>query len=186
MAEIYVSTDIEADGPIPGPHSMLSFGSAAFTLTEGLISTFTANLELLPDAVGAPDTMKWWSKHQEAWLACRQNLCLPEKAMKDYLLWLKELPDRPIFVGAPLGFDFTFIYWYLIKFAGESPFTFNGIDVRTYAMAMLKTEYRETVKRVMPKDWYEDLPQHKHVALDDAIEQGMFFINMLRSNLADC
>jgi hypothetical protein len=23
--EIYVSTDIEADGPIPGPHSMLSF-----------------------------------------------------------------------------------------------------------------------------------------------------------------
>ena len=28
--EIYVSTDIEADGPIPGPHSMLSFGSAAY------------------------------------------------------------------------------------------------------------------------------------------------------------
>ena len=28
MAEIYVSTDVEADGPIPGPHSMLSFGSA--------------------------------------------------------------------------------------------------------------------------------------------------------------
>lgn len=30
MAEIYVSTDIEADGPIPGPHSMLSFASAAY------------------------------------------------------------------------------------------------------------------------------------------------------------
>lgn len=29
--EIYVSTDIETDGPIPGPNSMLSFGSAAFT-----------------------------------------------------------------------------------------------------------------------------------------------------------
>jgi hypothetical protein len=25
--EIYVSTDVEADGPIPGPNSMLSFGS---------------------------------------------------------------------------------------------------------------------------------------------------------------
>lgn len=30
MTEIYVSTDIEADGPIPGPHSMLSFASAAY------------------------------------------------------------------------------------------------------------------------------------------------------------
>jgi hypothetical protein len=29
--EIYVSTDVEADGPIPGPNSMLSFGSAAYT-----------------------------------------------------------------------------------------------------------------------------------------------------------
>lgn len=30
MAEVYVSTDVEADGPIPGPNSMLSFASAAY------------------------------------------------------------------------------------------------------------------------------------------------------------
>ncbi len=30
--EIYVSTDIEADGPIPGPYSMLSFASAAYVV----------------------------------------------------------------------------------------------------------------------------------------------------------
>ena len=30
MGEIYVSTDVETDGPIPGPYSMLSLGSAAF------------------------------------------------------------------------------------------------------------------------------------------------------------
>lgn len=29
--EIYVSTDVESDGPIPGPHSMLSLASAAYT-----------------------------------------------------------------------------------------------------------------------------------------------------------
>ena len=28
--EIYISTDVETDGPIPGPHSMLSIGSAAY------------------------------------------------------------------------------------------------------------------------------------------------------------
>ena len=29
MPEVYVSTDVETDGPVPGPNSMLSFASAA-------------------------------------------------------------------------------------------------------------------------------------------------------------
>jgi hypothetical protein len=37
MPEIYVSTDVESDGPIPGPHSMLSFGSAAFLEDKTLV-----------------------------------------------------------------------------------------------------------------------------------------------------
>ena len=41
MTEIYVSTDVETDGPIPGPHSMLSFGSAAYRADKTLVSTFT-------------------------------------------------------------------------------------------------------------------------------------------------
>ena len=44
MNEIYVSTDVETDGPIPGPHSMLSFASAAYTADKVLVDTFTANL----------------------------------------------------------------------------------------------------------------------------------------------
>ena len=50
MTEIYVSTDVETDGPIPGPHSMLSLGSAAYTADKTLVSTFSANLETLPGA----------------------------------------------------------------------------------------------------------------------------------------
>ena len=45
-ADIYFSTDVEADGPIPGPHSMLSFASAAFRADKTLIGTFEANLTL--------------------------------------------------------------------------------------------------------------------------------------------
>jgi hypothetical protein len=58
MKEIYVSTDVETDGPIPGPHSMLSFGSAAYLADKTLVGTFTANLEMLPGASGHP---KRWS-----------------------------------------------------------------------------------------------------------------------------
>lgn len=52
ILEVYVSTDVEADGPIPGPHSMLSFGSAAYTADKRLLQTFSANLETLPGAQG--------------------------------------------------------------------------------------------------------------------------------------
>ena len=74
MREIYVSTDVEADGPIPGPHSMLCFGSAAYLPDKTIVSTFSANLELLPGASGHPDTMAWWEQHQDAWLVSRQQL----------------------------------------------------------------------------------------------------------------
>jgi hypothetical protein len=73
MAEVYVSADVEADGPIPGPHSMLSFTSAAFRADKTLIATFEANLTLLPGATGDPKTMEWWHGQPEAWAACRSN-----------------------------------------------------------------------------------------------------------------
>ena len=82
--EIYVSTDIESDGPIPGPHSMLSFGSAAYTADKELIATFTANLEPLPGAQAHPNTMRWWSENPEAWEACQVNPKPPAQVMQAY------------------------------------------------------------------------------------------------------
>jgi hypothetical protein len=181
MPEIYVSTDIETDGPIPGPHSMLSFGSAAFQADRSLVGTFTANLELLPGAAGHPDTMNWWKGQPEAWDACRTEARHPEVVMPEYRRWLESLPGRPVFVAYPAGFDFTFIYWYLVRFAGKSPFSHSALDIKTYAMALLHTEYRRSLKRAMPKRWFSNRP-HTHVALDDAIEQGELFCNMLAEN----
>ena len=93
--EIYVSTDVEADGPIPGPNSMLSFGSAAYTGGKELIGTFSANLETLPGATADPKTAEWWARQPEAWAACRQELEMPEAAMRRYAVWLKALPGKP-------------------------------------------------------------------------------------------
>ena len=73
MTESYVSTDVEADGPIPGRNSMLSFASAAYRADKTLLATFEANLELLPDAAGDPKTMAWWKTQEAAWKACRTN-----------------------------------------------------------------------------------------------------------------
>lgn len=181
MREIYISTDVETDGPIPGPHSMLSFASAAYSESKELLTTFSANLETLPDASAHPKTAEWWSTQPEAWAACRTNLEPPTSAMTRYVDWLKSLSGRPVFVAYPAGFDFMFVYWYLIKFTGESPFSHSALDVKTFAMALLKTNYRNSTKRNMPKRWFDKLP-HSHIALDDAIEQGALFCNMLNEN----
>jgi hypothetical protein len=184
MAEIYVSTDVEADGPIPGPHSMLSFGSAAYRSDKTVVSTFSANLETLEGASGHPRTMEWWESQPEAWKACRERTRSPAEVMPEYVSWLKHLPGKPVFVGYPVAFDFLFVYWYLMRFAGESPFSHSALDIKTYAMAMLKKDYRASVKRNMPRHWFDDLP-HSHVALDDAIGQGALFCNMLAENLGE-
>jgi hypothetical protein len=181
MNEIYVSTDVETDGPIPGVYSMLSFASAAYTPGKQLVGTFTANLEQLPEATTNPKTMAWWQGQPEAWHACRQELQRPEAAMRNYLHWVKALPGKPVFVAYPATFDFMFVYWYLIRFTGESPFSHSALDIKTYAMSLLKKPYRLSTKSNMPRRWFDNLP-HTHFALDDAIEQGALFCNMLAEN----
>lgn len=72
MSEIIISTDIEADGPIPGPFSMLSLGCAAFIMDHNhrpainLIDRFSVNLLQLAGATEDPETMKFWRQHPEA------------------------------------------------------------------------------------------------------------------------
>jgi hypothetical protein len=127
--------------------------------------------------------MAFWAKNPEAWKACHENRQEPRRAMKDYSVWLKRLPGKPVFTAYPAGFDFTYIYWYLIKFTGESPFSFSSLDIKTYAMAMLKKDFHSIRKKNMPKRWF-DVSRKSHVALEDAIEQGLLFCNMLAENIA--
>jgi len=180
--EIYVMTDIEADGKIPGVSSMLSFASAAFTMEKELVGIFERNLELLEGATPDKETMEWWqTTAKEAWERCRQNVVSPQVAMTEYVKWLKSLPGKCVFVGYPLAFDWMWVYWYLIRFAGESPFGISGACMKTYAWSLMQDEFRGVSKRRMPKHWFEPLP-HTHVSIDDAIEQGVTFINILRES----
>jgi len=178
-SEIYVSTDIEADGPIPGPHSMLSIASAAYRADKTLVGTFAQNLETLDGASPHPKTEAWWKTQPEAWAACRRDPRPAHEVMRDYVAWLRALPDTPVFVGYPASYDFMFVYWYLMKFAGESPFSHSALDIKTFAFSLLGTEFRESTKQRMPRHWFDDFP-HTHVALDDALEQGALFCNMLK------
>jgi hypothetical protein len=193
IMEIYFSTDVETDGPIPGPNSMLSLGSAAFSSSGKLLATFSVNLETLPGAEPDPSTQAWWEAHPEAYRASREGTLPTDQAMLLFSKWVDDTLIRcsgqgpirkasPVFVGFPAGFDFLFVYWYLIKFTGQSPFSFSALDGKTYAMALLKTGYRQSTKRNYPKAWFPLKNKHTHIAVEDAIEQGHIFCSMLAAN----
>ena len=117
-----------------------------------------------------------------AYNTTREGMVPPKEAMERYVAWIKKQPGSPVFVGYPAGFDFLFVYWYLIHFVGESPFSFSALDIKSYAMAVLKTDYRKSTKKNMPQSWFPK-DKHTHIAMDDAIEQGKLFCNMLHANI---
>lgn len=181
--ETYFSIDVETDGPIPGPHSMLSLGAAAYVAKDGkpiLLGTFSRNFETLPGATMHPKTKtEFWDKQPEAWAECRKDLRDPREAMFEFVGWVNILSvGNPVCVGYPATFDFLFLYWYLIKFGYESPFSFSALDIKSYVSAVLKKPFRESTKRNMPSRWFPK-QKHTHVAVEDAIEQGALFMNIL-------
>jgi len=179
LNEIYISIDIETLGPILGVNSMIQLGAAAFTPDGSKIGTFLTNIIPLPESVEDPDTMSWWGKEKNypMLLATKENSIPADQAMEEFYYWLIQYKN-PVAVCYPAGFDFMFVYWYLIRFVGRSPFSFSALDIKTMAMTMMQSSYRKSTKRHMPKKWMSDKP-HTHNALDDAIEQGEMFINML-------
>lgn len=185
MKEIFISVDIEADGPIPSEFSMLSVGAAAYNESGKLLGTFERNLETLDGAKQDPDTMAWWQTQPEAWELCRKNLVHPKDAMNDLTEWVKKLETqygaKAVFLAYPAGFDFTFVYWYLVKFVGYSVFSFSSLDIKSYAMAILKTPFRETTKRNFPKSW-KSKRRHTHEAIQDALGQGELFFKIKEAN----
>jgi DNA polymerase III alpha subunit (gram-positive type) len=99
-------------------------------------------------------------------------------ALPRYVEWIESLPGKPVFVAFPAGFDFTYMFWYMMRFAGRSPFGWAALDIKTLAFALTGMPYRRNVKAAFPEHWHDPLP-HTHIALDDAKEQGALFCNML-------
>ncbi len=184
LTDVFVSTDIESDGHLPGKHSMLSFAAAALNIDRQVLDTFERNLETLPYAEQCPDTMAFWAKYPEAYQRTRENCIHPAQAFNEFRDWTNSLKKYgpPIFMVYPGRFDMRFIDWYSLSFINESLLGRSSIDLKTYAYATLKMPFRRCVKKNFPKKWFTNRP-HTHVALDDAIEQGELGVNMIRYNL---
>jgi len=126
---VHVTTHIHTEGPIPGPHSLLTLSSAAHDAGGDLIGTFTTNVKELPGATLHPASLAEWRTRAEDWLTTRRASRPPALAMSAYLRWIEKLPGQPTLVTDPVGPDYLFLYWYLHRFAGHWPFARTATEV---------------------------------------------------------
>jgi DNA polymerase III alpha subunit (gram-positive type) len=192
--EIYVSIDIETDGPAPGTNSMLSLGAVAYDSAGTQIGTWYKKIEPLPGASRNQGTMIWWQGFPDAWKEANSDQRSPYKAMNDFAEWCESLATegKLVPVAWPAAFDFGFVNYYLWHFAKRNPLGFACLDMRSYANGLYRASSyygtRGAVRDIIPEgDLYQlydikldDLQQHR--AIDDAIRQGRLFMAMLRKN----
>ncbi len=185
--DVYFSADVETDGPIPGPFSMLSFAivyagsfdGQHFERPERYDRTFYRELRPISD------------QFQEEALRVngldRPRLCRegenPENAMTDASLWVRGIAGaaKPVLVAYPLSFDWSWLYWYFIRFSNAgSPFGYSQcFDLKT-ALAVKGAIPIADASRSRLKASLKSARQHTHHALEDAIEQAEIFANVFQ------
>lgn len=174
---VYVVTDIETDGPWPGPNSMRSFASVAVTPSGRVLGEFEGVLEPLPGAAPNPDTLAWFrSQPPEVWAATTEGARPAAEVLDAWCTWVRGLGVRRAFAAHPLAFDGTWFDHYLRRF------TAYGLAQGPYERERLFTDvalclasYLAGMRGRVPGDHPWPLPdawlghvEHTHRAIDDA------------------
>ncbi|WP_158248735.1 3'-5' exoribonuclease domain-containing protein [Chromobacterium sinusclupearum] len=178
--ETLVCVDIESNGPVAGMHSMLAFAAVAFKLDGKILAEFSRNLQPTDGMGEHPDTMQWWRTQPEAWAALQRDRVAPEAAMHDFENWLRGLPGEPVLVSHPASFDYAFLHWYSFRYLGGVAFHIAGLDIPSYAMAVLGVPYTRAKRRHWPAHLNDVASPHSHLPLDDARGHAMALCKLVR------
>lgn len=189
--ELYISIDVETDGPAPGINSMLSMAAVAFDPKAdqskagnyGQVDYWYEKIRPIPGAAPNKETMEWWANQsEEARIEVQTNRMYADDAMREFVHWCDGFAGRKLIAVAwPDAFDFGFVNYYCWRFVGRNPLGFAACDIRSYAngLAIRDTYYglkeREVLAMAGPVDT-EGL--RDHIALDDAIGQGRLFMTL--------
>jgi DNA polymerase III alpha subunit (gram-positive type) len=175
--QIFIVVDVEADGPAVGLNSMLSLAAVATTEKEE-VSRFYRKLRTLPNASADPKVTEWWNEHQEAWKEATTDPEPPERVMTEFYNWIIGLKREAIFVSNPISLDYTFVSWYLSRFAPANPFkneknSIRTLDIKSFVAGKFGFTFDNSRRIHWPKELTQDMPEHTHNALDDAIGYGV-------------
>jgi ribonuclease T len=157
-----VSVDVEASGPSPAEHALLSIGAC---LVDDPAEGFY--VELRPDRPGVDPAALAVSGLDLDSLAA-EGTPAPE-AMRAFVAWVDEVAGgtRPVFVALNAPFDWMFVAEALARHVGRNPLGHSALDLKALFMGVAGVSWRGTSLRHMAARYDLDvvLPHH---ALEDA------------------
>jgi len=187
IADVYFSADVETDGPIPGPFSILSFAlvyagtfdGEHFNSPRQYGQTFYRELRPISNRY-EPEALRVNGLDRER--LCREGN-LPKEAMTEASRWIRQIvgSSKPVLVAYPLSFDWAWLYWYFVRFSADgSPFNHSlCFDIKTAYAVKASVPIAEAGKsKLLPSLRPRNL--HTHNALRDAIEQAEIFAKIFR------
>lgn len=154
---LWISTDVEADGPCPGLYSMVSFG--AVVVEDSLNRTFYGET--------APISSNWIPKALAVSGFTREQhekFQPPDVAMVKFGQWLDSLgADRFVLVSDNNQFDGQFINYYFHRFCGINPFGFSSRRLSDIYSGLTKSAFTQN-------DWKKKYrkTRHSHFPVYDA------------------
>ena len=187
VVDAYFSADVETDGPIPGPFSILSFAlvyagafdGRQFSKPKDYSLSFYTELRPISDNYQA-EALRINGLDRDR---LRTQGETPISAMASASAWVRSVAGRrkPVLVAYPLSFDWTWLYWYFIRFSPEgSPFDYSRcFDIKTAFAIKASLPIAEAGRSNLFFPLRSD-HQHTHHALDDAIEQAQIFANVFQ------
>lgn len=183
--DVFISADVETDGPIPGPYSMLTFAFVVAGRFDGHRFERPPSFDDVFYAELQPISRTFQSEALSVNGIDRERLVregeAPEIAMKRAAAWIEDHADggTPVLVAYPLAFDWTWLYWYFERFApAGSPFKHSRcFDLKTAFAVKAGVPLSRSGRNSLPDALRSSRP-HTHRATDDAIEQAEIFANV--------
>ena len=182
--DVYFSADVETDGPIPGPYSMLSFALAPAGTFDGRRfqrpgtddEAFYVELRPISDQF-EPEALAVNGLDRDALLRTGTE---PAEVMHSASRWIAERCNGgyPVLVAYPLSFDWSWLYWYFVRFTGSSPFKHSRcFDVKTAVAIKCGIPVASAGRNGLPPA-LQPRHVHTHHAVDDAVAQAEIFAKL--------
>jgi hypothetical protein len=183
--DAYFSADVETDGPIPGPFSMLSFAIVYAGSFDGERFERPIKYERVFYRELKPISKQFQEEALKVNGLDRDRLCReghdPEKVMNEASRWVKDSLGygNPVLVAYPLSFDWSWLYWYFLRFSSDgSPFGYSRcFDIKTALSVKGRIPICRAGRTRLDPSLGSNRP-HTHHAIGDAIEQAEIFANI--------
>ncbi len=189
---IYLSFDVETDGPSPLVNNLLSIGIYGLDMNLNNLFTFEANIVPLENHIQDKTCMEtFWLKPEN-----KNAFDYLHTNSRNYINVFAELSDKLnilsdkykiIFIAQPACFDWMFLkcYYELAKKNSNIIFYDIGFQCKCISTALDHYMIKNKIENKNKSKTYNEILNHsensmEHHALYDAKIQGIFYVNLLK------